>query len=240
MSAKPIIGISCSFDYETDNSLIKEGYYMAVLKAGGLPVTIPAIEDEEYLNEIIMRFDGVLLSGGPDLDARIYRECNLPFNGKISPVRDSMEIYIARKAANLNKPLLGICRGIQVINAALGGTVYQDIASQVVDCQTLKHSQQAPTWYPVHDIYIEKGSRAASWFASNPAGVNSFHHQAVKDVAPGFVITARTEDGIIEAIESRENSFIVGVQWHPEVMWQQNPELLNVFTDFVNFCGKKV
>lgn len=239
MPQKPLIGISSAFDYDKNFAYVKSGYYKAIVKAGGLPVAIPSMDETGVLEELADRVDGILLTGGPDLDARLFGEVNLPCNGTISPVRDSMEIYLAKKAVELNKPLLGICRGAQLINVAFGGTLYQDIPSQVQDRQVLKHDQAAPSWYPVHDITIEEGSRVRTWFSANSAGVNSFHHQAVKAVAPGFAATARTEDGIIEAIESSSHSFVVGVQWHPELMWEHNPALLAMFIDFVECCRIK-
>ena len=236
MGRKPVIGISCSFDYDKNFSFLKAGYYKAIIQAGGLPVVIPAMEQLEVVDELLPRFDGILLPGGPDLDARLYGETNLAFNGDISPVRDAMEMHLARKAAELGKPILGICRGAQLINVAFGGTLYQDISSQCKGEPIEKHSQDAPSWYPIHNIYLEEGSGCRSWFSANPARVNSFHHQAVKVVAPGFRIAAKTADGIVEAIESSDDRYIVGVQWHPETMWEQNPELLAMFVDFVAHC----
>lgn len=238
--ARPVIGISSSFEYEKKYSFIKEGYYGAVLKAGGLPAVLPAIEDSGYLDEIMEKLDGIILAGGPDLDARLFGEYNMPFNGPICPIRDAMEMYIARAASKLDKPLLGICRGAQVINAAFGGTLYQDIASQAGDLKVLKHFQQAPAWYPIHDIYIEKETRLSSWLSSGAEGVNSFHHQAVKELAPGFIAAARSGDGIIEALESKENRFIVGIQWHPEAMWEKSPQMLNIFAGLVEVSAKKL
>lgn len=239
MAQKPVIGITSAFDYDKSFAYVKTGYYKGILKAGGLPVIIPAMEETDVLEELVDTVDGILLTGGPDLDARLFGEVNLPCNGSISPVRDTMEIYLARKTVERNKPLLGICRGAQLINVAFGGTLYQDIPSQIQEPQVLKHDQAAPAWYPFHDIYIEEGSRVSRWFTTKVAGVNSFHHQAVNVVAPGFIVTAKTEDGIIEAIESRNHPFVVGVQWHPEAMWEQNPALLAGFMDFVESCRKK-
>lgn len=236
--SKPVIGLSSSYNYDSGSMNLNSEYYKAIIKAGGIPVVIPPVEEMELLDELIEKFDGILLTGGPDLDARRFGEQNMPFNGSISPERDNAEIYLAKRAVEYNKPILGICRGVQVINVALGGTLYQDIASQVTERKVMKHSQEAPRWYPVHDIHIKNDTRALKWFGKSVSEVNSFHHQAVKDLAPGFKVAAYADDGIIEAIECDDLDFAAGVQWHPEHMWRQRPEILNMFTDFVECCRR--
>jgi putative glutamine amidotransferase len=233
---RPLIGVTPWYDYEKGISYIKRGYVEGLLETGGLAVVMPLTVDEKVLDEVIDRCDGFLLSGGTDLDAGCFGEPNLPFNGEISPYRDLLEIYTVKRAAELDKPVFGICRGIQVMNVALGGTIYQDIRSQLKDVQTLKHSQEAPKWYPTHSIMIEKGSILWRCFNTCSLGVNSFHHQAVKDVAPGFAVTSRAPDGIIESIEHTGLKFAVGVQWHPELMWQEDRSFLNLFRAFAEAC----
>lgn len=230
---KPLIGVTPWYDYKKSLTYIKKGYLEGILKAGGLPILIPAAADDTVLEEFIDRCDGFLVSGGPDVDAKYYGEDNMPYNGDISPYRDYIEIFIAKKAVEYNKPIFGICRGIQVINVAMGGTLYQDIGSQVKDREVIKHSQAAPRWYPTHDILIEKGSKVWQSFKGDCVGVNSFHHQAVRDAAPGFVVTSRAPDGIIESIEHCSHRFAVGVQWHPELMWEEDAAHLKLFEDFV-------
>lgn len=237
MSKKiPFIGITPWFDYEKQITYIKKGYCEGVMKAGGVPVLLPLTINEEILCEVAKQCDGFLISGGPDIDAQLYGEQNMMYNGEISPFRDALEIFIAKKALEDGKPILGICRGIQILNIACGGTLYQDIGSQIKDAMLIKHSQEAPKWYPTHEIVIERDSKVWSWFEAERAGVNSFHHQAVKDVAPGFAVTSRAPDGIIESIEHTQHRFAVGVQWHPELMWQDSPKFLTMFKDFVKEC----
>jgi putative glutamine amidotransferase len=235
---KPLIGITTGYDYDKHMMYLKEGYYDAIYKCGGLAIAIPSTCDETVLLEILNYCDGILLSGGPDVDAKLYGEGNMPYNGDISPIRDASELFIAKKSIEMNKPLLAICRGIQIINVAMGGTLYQDIYMQNKECSILKHSQSAPKWYPTHEINIKKDSWVWKTFMNDSAYVNSFHHQAVKEIAQGFEVTSRSTDGIIEAIEYVKNRFCVGVQWHPELMWQKNEEFLNIFKEFVLQAGK--
>ncbi|MDP4093985.1 MAG: gamma-glutamyl-gamma-aminobutyrate hydrolase family protein [Bacillota bacterium] len=231
---RPLIGISSNYNYDNDVTFIKPGYYEAVNEVGGTAVLLPVNAAEEIVLDLAGRLDGFIISGGPDADARFFGEENLPFNQEISPYRDNVEMLLIRKALELNKPILGICRGIQLMNIVSGGTIYQDIEKQREN--VIKHSQQAPKWYPTHNIAIEEDSRIWDCFKSGRADVNSFHHQAVKDTAPGYRVTSRTSDGIIESIEHKTHKFAVGVQWHPELMWKQNHEFLNIFRMFVDAC----
>lgn len=237
MKCRPLIGITCSIDYEKDFSYLKQGYYKAIQKAGAIAILLPA--DELSLeSELIQKLDGILLSGGPDIDPVYFGEETYTFNGNISPERDKQELALAKLAFEAGKPILGICRGIQVLNAAMGGTIYQDISSQVKGNNLLKHVQEAPRWYPSHNIKISRDSRIFDCFGTEKVRVNSFHHQAVKDVANGYKVTACCSDGIIEAIEYIGDQFSVGVQWHPETMWEKDIKYLEVFKAFVEACSK--
>lgn len=230
---RPLIGVTSGFDYEKNLVTINSGYLSAINASGGLGVALPAGMDEVIVDSLFERIDGILLSGGPDVDAKYWGEENLTFGGEISPLRDQCEIYIAREAVKRNMPLLGICRGAQLLNIALGGTIYQDIHSQIIDRIVIKHSQSAPKWYGTHDVFIDKESKIYQIYKRDSISVNSFHHQAVKEVAPGFKITCKSSDGIIEAIEHKENRFTLGVQWHPEVMWEKDNLQLKIFEHFI-------
>ncbi len=237
--SRPLIGITAGYSYSEGYLFVKDGYYNGIIEAGGIPVALPFTQDTDLLDAILERCDGILLSGGPDLDARLFGEDNLPSNGEISPCRDFLEIHIAKKAIEGNKPVLGVCRGIQVMNVAMGGSIYQDIHSQIKNREILKHSQNAPKWYPTHIVKLEEGTRLRECFGIGNLDVNSFHHQAVKDAAPGFKVTSTAHDGIIEAIEFSCNKFAVGVQWHPELMWQKDDRHLRLFEELVKAacCG---
>ncbi|HHV29934.1 gamma-glutamyl-gamma-aminobutyrate hydrolase family protein [Acetivibrio mesophilus] len=233
---RPIIGITPWFDYNENKMYINRAYCEAITLSGGMPVLLSIEEDEGLLSEMIDVFDGFLLSGGPDVDAVHWGEWNYKYNGEISPYRDKMELFIARKAVGKDKPIFGICRGIQVLNVAFGGTLYQDIYSQNNEKDLIKHSQNAPKWYPTHKVTLKEGSIVQKAHGAEVISVNSFHHQAVREPASDFIITARSEDGIIEAIEHSNCKFAVGVQWHPEHMWKKDSSFLNLFRCFVRSC----
>jgi len=235
--SKPIIGITTWYDYTEGSTYIKKGYIEAVNRAGGVSILIPVTEDYDVVLEIIRKCDGFLLSGGGDIDAKHFGEVNLPCNGELSPLRDKMEIIISREAISRRKPLFGICRGMQIMNVALGGNIYQDIFSQIKDRQLVKHRQDAPKWYPIHRVEVVEDSVLFKYTGRKQLEVNSFHHQAVRDVAEGFKVTAKAEDGVIEAIEHTLSRFAVGVQWHPELMIDRNEEMLALFGAFVEACG---
>lgn len=232
---RPWIGITPGFRSDKDRIQINKGYTDAVIKAGGMPVLLPLTGEEELLSEILESCDGLLLSGGPDVDARYFGEVNYSFTGPINPYRDAQELYLAKRAVELDKPVLGICRGVQVLNIALGGTIYQDIHSQAKgDFQEkagalIRHSQDAPGWYPIHEVILEEGSKLQQCFGVPRLGVNSYHHQAVRDLGEGLVATSHSPDGIIESVEHKYCRFVMGVQWHPELMWRENPESLKLF-----------
>ncbi|MDP4180767.1 MAG: gamma-glutamyl-gamma-aminobutyrate hydrolase family protein [Bacillota bacterium] len=232
----PIIGISPWFDYEKQLTYIKRGYCEGINEAGGLGIILPMTTQEELIENLVQTCDGFLISGGPDVDPKYFNEINLPSNGEISPYRDILELHIARRAIELNKPILGICRGIQIINVAMGGSLYQDINSQLASNNLIKHSQMAPSWYPTHKITIKEDSILFTLFKTTSLWVNSFHHQAIKELAPGFITSSISEDGIIESIEHKKHRFAIGVQWHPELMWEKDRIFLSLFEKLIKSC----
>jgi len=234
---KPIIGITTAYDFEKGSSLIKDDYYDAIIHCGAVPFLIPVTDEKSVWIEYVKICDGLILSGGPDIDATYFGESNMPYANEISPIRDGMEIFIAQKAIAMDKPILGICRGIQVINIAAGGSIYQDIyVENTTDKKLIKHSQQAPRWYQIHNIDIQSETCLQAIFGNATLKVNSFHHQAVKEVAPDFIINAVAEDGIIEAISQENKKFVLGVQWHPENLWRKDKTHLKLFERLVSVC----
>ena len=209
---KPVIGITGN--YADLACTLGEGYYKSVLKAGGVPVIIPPLADTDAIINTLDRIDGLLLSGGADFNPLYAGEEPSPRLGGINAERDLPELLITRLAYNRQIPMLGICRGIQTLAMALGGRVCQDIADQA----TVKHSQTAPRSEATHTVTVVEDSVLHALYQAPTLCVNSFHHEAVSDPGERFRVTARSADGIIEAVESREYKSILGVQWHPECL----------------------
>ncbi|MGH2671057.1 MAG: gamma-glutamyl-gamma-aminobutyrate hydrolase family protein, partial [bacterium] len=207
-------------------------YYVdAVRDAGGDPIVVRAGDP------MPTDYDGVLLSGGVDVHPRYYGEAiNEPVRKTltIDDARDAMELTLARAALEGDLPMLCICRGVQLINVAAGGTLWQDLSLATVDPQ--KHSQDGrlETWEIGHDVAVDAGTRLAEVIGEGPIGVNTYHHQAVKDPAPGFRVVARAGDGTVEAIESEQHHCVIGVQWHPERMVSHHPLHRRLFRRLVD------
>lgn len=238
MGKRPIIGITPGFMRDKNKLSLGQGYIEGVNKAGGLAVILPLVLENDMADRILETVDGILFSGGPDIDARYFGEENLKYGGEISPERDILELLLAKRAIEHGKPVLGICRGMQLLNVAMGGTLHQDIYIGRSQGDLLKHWQEAPEWYPVHDVQVEQQSRLYSIYNTKSIGVNSYHHQAVKMPGTGLAIAASSSDGIIEALENNtSDNFITAVQWHPELMWQENPVHLKLFEAFVAATG---
>lgn len=230
---KPLIGITGNYDKET--CMLAEGYYQSVLKAGGIPVIIPpriieggAETPNAIEASLLDRLDGIIFSGGGDPNPLLFGEEPIKELHSITPERDVQELLLVRYAYDRQIPMLGICKGIQMINAALGGTLYQDIHSQM-DGTRIKHSQDQDRRFPSHTVKIEEDSILHRLFGEELA-VNSFHHQACKSAAPCLKVTATAPDGVIEAVESNEFKSILGVQWHPEpYVLRNNTAMMPIF-----------
>ena len=214
----PVIGISGNF--RDGDCTLAQAYYMSVVEAGGTPVVIPPYDDEKALVSLLETLDGIVLSGGADIDPDYLGEEPLDCVS-INPRRDGQELMLVRLAVDRQIPVLGICRGIQVLTAALGGKLYQDIKSQH-DRPCIEHSQTIARGLPSHDVKLEKDSLLYDLFKKDTLAVNSFHHQAVREVPAGFRVTAVAPDGIIEGMESTSFRPILGVQWHPECFILEN------------------
>ncbi len=225
---KIIIGIAPNYSYEKREYTLSENYAHAIEQAGGCGVILlPGQALPPFLS-------GLLLTGGGDIDPLLFGEEPLCQSGEINPQRDAYEMRICKEAFTQDLPLLGICRGMQVMNIARGGKIYQDIGVQAGT--TLKHMQEAPRAYGTHNIFVEDGSLFTSLWISRCIRVNSLHHQACSLLGEGFTVSARSADGLIEAIEQREKRFTVGVQWHPEAMRTEEMRLL--FAAFVRAAAE--
>lgn len=211
----PIIGISAA---GTETSYAGKAYIDAVAAAGGVPVIIPMITDSLSISVILDNVDGVLMIGGEDIDPDFYGETALPEMGEVNAPRDTFDLMLARMTAARHKPLLGICRGHQAINVAFGGSLWQDIPSQIPTSQICHRTYNDIN--PFHDIFVQENSLLSQITAPGFTRVNTYHHQAVKDVANGFTVTATAPDGVVEAIERIcDGDRIIGVQFHPEKMF---------------------
>ncbi len=216
-ATRPIIGITGNFGAK--GCELAQGYYESVLQAGGIPMVLPPYDDAAALCQTLDKVDGILLSGGGDINPLLLGEEPVPGLHGICPQRDEMELLLVREAYNRQLPILGICRGIQVLVAALGGTLYQDLNTQYSEAPLVKHDQDLDRTYASHTVRLEDGSTLSRLFPEakkKGLPVNSFHHQAVQTPGPLLHITAKATDGVIEAVESNEFKSIIGVQWHPE------------------------
>ena len=226
--------IGLSVNHKESTSRIADAYVNAVVKAGGTPVLIPLITDEAALDEIVSRIDGLILSGGGDIHSQLFGEELHPSVESYDEERDWYEIALVKQAVDRQIPVLGICRGCQLINVAFGGSLIQDIPSQVLE-STVNHNQEEAREIATHSVRISPESRLYQITQTEQIMVNSFHHQAVKVVAPGFEAVASAEDGMIEAIESTEEKVILGVQWHPENgAVAGDPIMIDIFKYLVN------
>jgi putative glutamine amidotransferase len=214
-----------------------DDYSQAIRFGGGAPVLIPVAQDRETLQAILRRLDGLILSGGPDVNPKFYGEQPLPGLEEIDEDLDRMELEAARMAFEGNLPIFAICRGIQVLNVSQGGTLYQDIPTQVQE--SILHTQKADKKTTTHATRIEPKTLLSRIVGRKEIWVNGRHHQAVKDVAHGFVVSARATDGVVEAMEHPSRRFVVGVQWHPEGNWKGDLYSRRLFRAFVRATQRR-
>jgi putative glutamine amidotransferase len=212
---------------------VGETYTRAVHRAGGTPVIIPPLMQEVDWLALLDRLDGLLLSGGEDITPGAYGQALGPWTGQGDGERDSSEIGLVRLWLAQGKPLLAICRGHQMLNVALGGTLLQDITTQVPDALDHAYSPGRPMELAVHTVRVTEDSRLAAVMGSASFAVNSAHHQAIAQPGSGLTVVAQAADGIIEAMEMPDHPFCLGVQWHPEAMLRTSPTMLPLFEQFV-------
>ena len=223
-SSSPIIGVG-------------KRYIEAIKSAGGVPILIPLGSSQVEVNQVLDKLDGIVLTGGEDVDPKHYGEDPIKQLGQVSAFRDQTELVISKEAFANDIPLLGICRGLQVANVALGGSLYQDIATQVSGA--LEHP--VDKWEELsHPIELAPDSKLAALLGTTSLAVNSLHHQAAKVVAADLSVSARSSDGVIEALEAPSRSFFVCVQCHPEALWNTvDLRWTNVFREFIAACSRK-
>lgn len=242
---KPLIGVTCNYDYRDglglqsgvgvvgqDWNYVAGDYVYVLEKAGALPVLIPQYEDEDDARAFLDRLDGVLISGGHDVGPELYGSFPKTYCGTVYPMRDRQDIALAKYALEKDIPLFGICRGIQVINVALGGTLYQDLETEG-GFEHHSNGERYPRNIPWHKVNLEEGSALADVFGKCEILVNSYHHQAVREPGEGVKVVARSVDGVSEGIVIEGHKFAAAVQWHPEMMFDSDEQskLVRAFVD---------
>ena len=210
---------------------VAQSKYIESLARAGARMRWVELSDPEQAVQDALTCDGLLLPGGGDMDPKIYGQARIPACGEPNLLRDAAEPLLLRAFLAADKPVLGICRGIQVMNAVLGGDLYQDI-------KPFEHLPHNDHWAKVHTVTVRRGTLLSRILGQDTVLVNSQHHQAVDRVAPGFTLAALSEDGIVEAIEKPDARFCLGVQWHPEWLSDADPAMQDLFDAFVNACSK--
>jgi putative glutamine amidotransferase len=237
MSHKPLIGIPTFHDTTLPDKMpqrfaMSRPYITALNAAGAAPILIPLALNQDTLRTLFDRIDGLFLAGGGDLDPRCYHQGVHVKTEGIDSLRDDAEMLLTRWALDENKPLLGVCRGAQALNVAAGGTLFQDIEDFVPYAIRHQYYPEFPREYVAHPIETVTSTRLADILGTN-ANINSFHHQAIDRVAPGFKVSAYAPDGVVEAIERESEGFTVAVQWHPESLAMTDAGMMNLFKAFV-------
>lgn len=235
---KPLIGLTPAHDTDNNDIKMRPTYLRALKAAGGIPVVIPLEADEEELRQLVDELDGFLFTGGPDVHPFLFGEETQVHCGNVSEARDRLEIGLLPFVLEKQKPVLGICRGIQVLNIAMGGTIWQDIFSMTKSDFPIAHTQPFAYHMPSHTVSLKMGTMLREIAGMDTLRVNSMHHQAVKDLGQGLIASAYSPDDLIEAIEMPGYPFFVGVQWHPEYLWEKNEEAFRLFKRFVEACSE--
>lgn len=233
-TSRPLVGITLGDGDEPGLHAMREDYVRSVEQAGAVPVVLAAVRPGDAAL-VLDRLDGVVLSGGVDVDPVLYGREPHPKLGRVNRRRDDFELALVREALRRDTPILGICRGQQVLNVARGGTLVQDIPSQWTGA--MGHDARGRRWRRAHDVDVLPGSRLHAILGRDSVPVNSFHHQAVADVGDGLVVSARCPgDGMIEGLEVPGARFVVAVQWHPESFWQKDDSFQALFDAHAEAC----
>lgn len=233
---KTIIGLSPLYDSEKDSYWMLPGYMKMLERCGAVPLMLPLTTDDSLLAAAFELCDGILLTGGQDVSPSFYGQQVSSFCGETCGDRDEMDRRLLISAIGADKPLLGICRGLQLMNAALGGTLYQDLSTEYGT--TVEHCMVPPYDRGVHSVRVLDDTPLHELLGADDLSVNSYHHQAVKDPASCLKTMAVSEDGLIEAMYMPGKRFIWGVQWHPEFSYEKDPRCLRIAEAFVAACGE--
>ena len=243
---RPLIAVTCSTrygqpwgEYSKQHRLdyVPEEYTRALEEAGGLPLCLPVLEKPETVAAILERVDGLLLTGGPDINPRLYGQEPKPGLGEIDQALDLTELAAAKASVGTGLPILGICRGIQILAAALGGGLIQDIPTETGNTQS--HDMGADKSTLFHKVAVEPKTLLHNILGTQELWVNSKHHQAVATPPPGFRVAARSSDGLVEAMEKEGHPFLLGVQWHPEGTFDKDEPSRKIFKALVAAAGSR-
>ena len=233
---KPIIGIVPSINEIANQYYSNIENAEAIKRVGGLPYLLPYTVSKNDMEQYVNMIDGLYLAGGNDVDPKYYDEPPHEGLGEVNPARDAFELNLLTMMLHQNKPVLGVCKGMQMINVALGGDLYQDLTAQYKS-ELVQHKQQAKIIHPTHPIHMERGTTLQKIIDEEVLYVNSYHHQAVRRLGDNLIASSRATDGIIEAIESKVHSFVIGVQWHPEFLLPSHDTTsLSIYMSFINQC----
>ena len=232
---RPKIGVLPLYDSEKQTLWINPLYFGGVEQAGGLPLLLPLSEDPKLWDEYLESCDGFVFTGGQDIAPSIYGEKKLPECGYQAPMRDKQEQYMLEQLMGMDKPVLGICRGIQMMNASYGGTLYQD--NSLHGEGTARHMIKDDRGDVSHQVTLKPGTTLYSMFGER-VWTNSYHHQSVKKLGDGLKIAGTADDGIVEAIELIDYPYGLGIQWHPEAMLVASDDMLPVFTGLIEAAKK--
>ena len=233
---RPIIGICPLFDEKRDSYWMLPGYMKMLEAQGAIPMMLPLTTESEMLDYFLETCDGFILTGGQDVTPAVYSQEKTELCGVTIPERDEMDAYILKAAVAKDKAVLGICRGHQLMNAALGGTLYQDVAAQ--HGAPINHRMRPPYDGVEHEVALVPGSPMAAVLGCETIGVNSCHHQAIRDLAPCLEVQAVAADGIAEAVYMPGRRFVWGVQWHPEFAWKASEPNRKIVAAFLKAAGK--
>ena len=237
---KPLIGLTPGHNEDSQDITMRPTYFHGLISAGAIPIVLPLQASSHDYEQLTDTLDGFVFTGGPDPHPFLFGEETHSQCGSVSSLRDAMELSLLPLIIKKGKPILGICRGIQIINTGLGGDIYQDIQSQYSCSQkySFPTSHKQPYSYktPSHTVSLTPGSRLEQICRSPVLRVNSMHHQAVRNLAPGLSACALAPDGLTEALEMPGYPWLVAVQWHPEYLWEDDPAAARLFADFVKAC----
>ncbi len=231
---RPVIGLIPLYDDDKESYWMLPEYMKVIEKCGGLPIMLPLTKDKTELADAYSLCDGILFTGGHDVSPNVYGAAATDKCGVPCDSRDFMEGFILKLCMSEDKPLLGICRGIQFVNAYLGGTLYQDLPTEY-DSQ-VEHHMKPPYDRAVHKVTVYDGSKLADIIGAGDHEVNSYHHQAVKELSPKVTAMAVSEDGLVEAMDIKHQSFAVAVQWHPEFSYEVSEDSVKLVQAFITAC----